>query len=323
MAEDYYQTLGLARDATQADIQKAYRSLARKYHPDLNPDDKSAKQKFQAVQTAFDVLNDPQKRELYDRYGASFEQLGSGGGPRPGASGTWHPQAGAGQPEYDFSAMFGGDRFGEGGGGFADMFAQFRQAAQPGKGPRAAAGGKARGPDVKYELHVPFNTAVLGGQAQVQVDRGGKLERLEIKIPTGIDDGQTIRLRGQGGPSSGRGPAGDLLITIRVEPHPCFTRKDDNLSVKVPVTLAEAALGAKIDVPTPRGTVALNVPAGSSSGTKLRIRGQGVAAPERPAGDLFAELAIVLPKALDAEAQQALRRLQERYPQEPRRELRW
>lgn len=323
MAQDYYQTLGVDRGASQADIQKAYRTLARKYHPDLNPDDKTAKQKFQEVQNAFDVLNDPAKRELYDRYGASFEQMG-GGGPRPsGGGGAW-PGEGSfqygGSPE-DFASAFGSRFGGDTAGGFADLFSQFKRAAQGGKEGR---GNRARGHDVSYELHVPLATAVSGGSAQVQVRRAsGKTETLEIKIPTGIDDGQTIRLRGQGEPSLGKGAPGDLLITIRVDPHSSFQRKEDNLHVRVPVTLAEAALGAKIEIPTPRGRVSLSVPPGTSSGTKLRVRGQGVAAPTRPAGDLYAEIQVVLPKQLDAESQQAIRRIDERYPLDPRRDLHW
>ena len=314
MAEDYYKTLGVKHDASQADIQKAYRDLARKYHPDLNPDDKTAKKKFQEVQAAFDVLNDPTKRELYDRYGSSFESMGQGQGqPRRGS--TRSGPAGMGE-DFDFSQFFG-ERFGaEGPGGFADIFSQFRRGAGEGRTrgrPRTRGGA-----DVRHELTVPFLTAVNGGQVEIGLQHAsGRVENLAVKIPAGIDEGKTIRLRGKGEPSEG-GPAGDLLITIHVEPHAYFQRSGNDLLVRVPVTLAEAALGAKVDVPTPRGTVSVRIPAGTSSGKKLRIKGQGVKAGKADAGDLLAEVQIVLPKKFDEESQELIRRLDKANPLDPR-----
>jgi DnaJ-class molecular chaperone len=328
MAEDYYKTLGVSREASQAEIQKAYRELARKYHPDMNPDDKTAKKKFQQVQAAFDVLNNPEKREMYDRYGSSFETMGAGGPQGGQAWGAW--PGGAGGPggfnpeDIDFSQFFG-ERFGQegggGGGGFGDFFTQFRKAGSP-KAPR---GGTARrGADIVHELQIPFNTAILGGEVQLSVERrSGKTETLSVKIPPGIDDGKRIRVRGQGEPAPRRGTPGDILLTVRVAPHPCFQRHGNNLQVKVPLTLGEAAAGAKIDVPTPRGTVALKVPAGTSSGTRLRVKGQGVAPKNGTPGDLFAEIQIVLPKTLSETDRQALREIDGHYPQEPRANLRW
>jgi DnaJ-class molecular chaperone len=322
MAEDFYKTLGVSRDASAADIQKAYRKLARKYHPDLNPDDKTAKTKFQEVQRAFDVLNDSSKRELYDRYGSSFESMGAGGGPRGGGGGrtTWGEGPG-GAEEVDFSQLFG-ERFGgDPTGTFGDIFTQFRRAG--GRQRREAT----RGADMAAELEIPFTVAVLGGHAQVSLQRHtGQVETLNVKIPPGIDEGKKIRLRGQGEAVPG-GTAGDIIITIHVAPHPSFTRHGDNLNVRVPVTIAEAAVGAKVDVPTPKGTISLRVPAGTSSGKKLRVKGHGVVMRNGTAGDLFAEIEIVLPVPLDDASLELIKQLDSHvqgvHPQAPRRELQW
>jgi DnaJ-class molecular chaperone len=312
MAEDYYKTLGVDRGAAASDIQKAYFELARKYHPDLNPDDKTAKQKFQEVQKAFEVLSDPAKREMYDRYGSAFEQAAAGAGPRGprGSRRTAAPEF----EEFDFSQIFGGGGFEPGeGGGFADFFSQFR---------RGGAGGAraARPTAAQYEIEIPFQTAVTGGQVQLELTRSsGKHETVAVRIPAGIEDGKKVRLRGQGEP---KGEA-DLLVKVKVAPHAFFQRRGDHLDVRVPVTSGEAALGAKIDVPSPHGTITVRVPAGASSGAKLRVKGQGVRAKGRPPGDLFVELQIVLPKQLDSESQDLIRRFNERNPQQPRTELRW
>jgi DnaJ-class molecular chaperone len=334
MAEDYYKTLGVNRDAPAADIQKAYRDLARKYHPDLHPDDKDAKKKFQEVQSAFDVLNDQSKREQYDRYGHSFESAGAGGGPR--ASWNWGggpggPGAGAqpgGGEQFDFSQIFGEGGGGDAGGGFADFFNQFRQPKSPRK--RGAAASQPRkGADLASEVEIPFATSIVGGEVQLSIHReSGETETIVVKIPVGIEDGKKIRLRGQGEPPPARGgTAGDILITVRVGTHPFFSRRGNNLDVKVPVTLAEAALGAKIDVPTPKGTIVLRVPAGTSSGRKLRAKGRGVAPKGVDPGDLFAEIMIVLPEHLDDESREMIRKIDahanQPVAQNPRADLHW
>lgn len=315
MDENYYSILGVNRNASPSEIQKAYRSLARKYHPDVNPDDNAAKEKFQEVQKAYDVLNDPEKKKMYDQYGSAFESMGAGGGP---GAGPWRGSSGG--VEVDFSDLFGG---GQGGASINDLFGgMFGQ----GVGGRAQQRPprRARGADLKHELEVPLNTAVTGGEARINVQRpDGNVESLAVKIPAGIEDGKSIRLRGQGQPGRRGGPAGDILIKVKVAPHPCFRRRANNLEVDVPVTLAEAALGAKIDVPTPKGTITLSVPPGTSSGKKLRVKGHGVQAASGAAGDLFAQIQIVLPKSLDEESADLIRQLAKRDTTNPRADLRW
>ncbi len=319
MANDYYETLGIARGASADDIRKAYRQLARKYHPDLNPDDPKAKEKFQQVQTAFDVLNDPKKREMYDRYGSAFEHTGGGaggGGPRawPGGGATG---AGGQGFEVNLEDLFGG----EGGGGFADLFKHFGGRGR-GTGRRPAA--PARGADLEHELTVPFASAVVGGEAQIAVRRSeGAVETIRVKIPAGIEDGKKIRLRGQGEAGPQGGPAGDIIIKVHVAPHPHFRRTGKRLDVTAPITLAEALRGAKIDLPTPHGTITLTVPPGSSSGRKLRVKGQGVKAGDGPPGDLFAELQIVLPPGMSNDDRDQLAAIAAKYPDNPRADLSW
>ncbi|HEX3599715.1 MAG TPA: J domain-containing protein [Lacipirellulaceae bacterium] len=334
MATDHYATLGVTKTSTPEDIQKAYRKLARKYHPDMNPNDATAKKKFQEVQSAFEVLSDPDKRKRYDQFGSDFESMGAG---RPGGGpGNWRHTNPGGPQSYQFDMNDLGDLFGsgggggfetEGGGGFADIFKQFSRGGG-GSGRRSTPA--AKGNDLKHDLTVPFATAVLGGEAALSVQRqDGDIETIRVKIPVGIDDGKKIRLRGQGVPGAGDGPAGDILLTIHVSPHPFFRRVGNRLDVRVPITLAEAAEGGKVDVPTPHGeggkpgTITLTVPPNTSSGKRLRIKGHGVRPANQPAGDLFAEIQVELPEHLtDAERQQ-LAEISNRYPQWPRSELRW
>lgn len=297
MSEDYYAVLGVDRGASQAELEKAYRELARKYHPDLNPEDKTAKTKFQEVQHAFEVLKDPEKREMFDRYGTD-QPMGPGG---PGGN----PFAGGGGAEFDFSEIFGGG-FGSGGGNFEEVIRNMG-------GGRTARGPvrPTRGRDLQHELTVPFATAILGGDAQLNVRRGeGKTESIGVKIPAGIEDGKKIRLRGQGETAAGgAGSSGDILILIRVSPHPYFSRRGNNLEIRVPVTVPEAALGAKIEIPAPQGAIALTIPAGTASGSKLRMKGHGVVPSRGSAGDLIAEIQIVFPKTIDGKVESIYREL--------------
>ena len=238
---------------------------------------------------------------------------------RAGARGKCRP--GAGFDEIDLSDLFGGRE----GGGFADLFKQF---SGGGGGTRRASRGGARaqprrGADLSHTLEVPFATAVSGGKASLRVQRaGGKIETIDVKIPAGIESGKKIRLRGQGEPSPAGGEAGDILITVKVAPHPHFRREGHNLEVRVPITLAEAALGAKVDVPTPKGTVTVTVPKGTSSGKKLRIKGHGVTS-GGTTGDLLAEVQIVLPENLSEEDLESIKKLTANDGQDPRQDLRW
>jgi DnaJ-class molecular chaperone len=320
MTEDYYKILGTDRGASQEEIQKAYRKLARTYHPDLNPDDKSAKEKFQEIQKAYDVLNDPKKREMYDRYGSQFESMGEGG-PQ------WQQFHGgeAGYQDIDFSQVFGGGSGGGGFGGFEDILRQFAGGGQStGRRHRGRQARPQRGADLHHDLEIPFNTAINGGEAQVSLRRpDGQIETIMVKIPAGIEDGKKIRVRGQGDQSPTGGAAGDLLIRVHVAKHPCFRRRGNDLEVSVPVTVTEAAVGAKVDLPTPQGkTVSLKVPPCTSSGKRLRLKGMGVPSAAGP-GDLYADIQIVLPESLDADDLDALRSIEHAYQRAPRAGLKW
>jgi len=314
MEEDYYKILGVSRNASAPDIQKAYRKLARKFHPDVNPDDDSAKKKFQQVQKAYDVLSDSEKRELYDRYGSSFESMGGEG-------------RGSGVPDdFDFTQFFGGGGMGGQPSGFegnlGDIFGQFRGGQS--RGPGQTRRRPVRGSDLRHELEIPFETSVTGGEVALNVRRPtGKIENITAKIPAGIEDGKTIRLRGQGEPPPQEGQPGDLLIKVRILPHPFFRRQADNLLVTIPVTIGEAALGAKVDVPTPKGVISLTVPPSTSSGSRLRVKGHGVQLANKTAGDLFAEIQIVLPDSIDQSSADLLNDFDQRNSLAPRRDLKW
>ena len=322
--EDYYKVLGVSKSASADEIQKAYRKLARKYHPDLHADEEDkarerAKQQFQKVQQAYDVLSDPKKRGMYDQVGPGFEQMS--GNPFGGRGGGASPFGDAGG--IDLSQIFGGSGGGGGGGGFEDIL---RQMGGGGAGPMGGRGPaqSRRGGNVEQEITVPFAVSVLGGNHQVSFKRNNdKVEKIDVKVPAGIDSGKKIRLRGQGQAGGGNGPRGDLLITVKVAPHPSYNRKGLNLHVTVPITLVEAAEGAKIDLPTPHGTVALTVPPGSSSGKSLRLKGMGIKSKDR-SGDLIAVLQITLPDDVSEDDLKVIKQLDDRWSDsETRAELTW
>ncbi len=333
MEDDYYKILGISRSASQSDIQDAYRRLARENHPDLNPDDSHAKERFQKVQRAHEVLNDPEKREMYDRYGSSFESVGAGG---TGAGG-FYGGGGGGFEDVDMGDFFS-QRFGEGfqqqggsaggfnpegGGGFADFFSQFTGGGGGGQRRQRQARPQ-RGADLTHQLSVPFQTAVSGGKAEVSIRRGGgETQTLAITIPAGIEDGKKIRLRGQGEQVQG-GAAGDIIITVNVAPHPDFTRRGKDIEVRLPVTLSEAILGGKVDVPTPSGTIELTLPPGTSSGKRLRIKGHGITSQKESPGDLYAEVQIVLPPEMDDSVKECAKMMAEKNSEfTPRKNLKW
>jgi DnaJ-class molecular chaperone len=329
---DYYEVLGIDRSASADELKKAYRKLARKHHPDVNQGDKLAEAKFKEIQQAYDILSDAEKRSMYDRFGtAAFEGMAASG-PRPGAAEWSSHQAGPGGFTFDFSEFFGHP----GGAG---------PAPGPGPGPGAAEGahagggifeeilGRVRGGrrqagprpgrHMEAALSIPFLTAVRGGETSIDVVRDHHRESLVVKIPPGIESGAKLRLRGQGEPGEPGGPRGDLTVIVTVQPHPYFTRDGRNLQVEVPVTATEAVLGAKVDVPTLSGAKSLTIPPGSSSGVKLRLRGQGVpasgsGAARKPEGDLFVILKIVVPRTVDEKSEQLIREFDQRNPLHPR-----
>jgi DnaJ-class molecular chaperone len=328
---DYYETLGVARDATPDAIKKAYRTQARKYHPDVNPGDKKAEARFKEVQHAYDILSDAEKRSLYDRYGtAAFEGMAAAG-PRSGAA-EWTFRQGPGGPDlesFDFSDFFGPGGGGAHGatagagpeaGGGAGIFEELLGRMRGGRGRRAGASvGPRPGRNLEANLSVPFLTAVKGGETSIEIERDHQREPIVVKIPPGIETGAKLRVRGRGEPGEKGASAGDLLLYVTVEPHPYFTRDGRDLTVEVPITIPEAVLGAKVEVPTLDGRRSLTVPPASSSGQKLRLRGQGLpAAGPKPEGDLFVVLKIVVPRNADEESRRLIREFGERNPTHPR-----
>ncbi|MBR0652385.1 DnaJ domain-containing protein [Roseomonas terrae] len=285
MAQDPYDVLGVKRDASQEDIRKAYRVLARKLHPDLNPGDKAAEDKFKAVAAANDILSDAEKRARFDR--GEIDAAGNERPPQP-PPGWYRDHAGGGGP-YTSDA------------GYADMMddddllgALFGRGARQGRG-----GGqfRMRGGDIHARLDIEFLDAVNGGTKRVTLPDGSTVD---VTIPPGTREGQMLRLRGKGSPGMGGGPAGDLMVEVSVGEHRHFTRRDDDILMDVPVSLPEAVLGGRIEVPTPAGPVMVNVPKGSNTGTVLRLRGRGVARKDGTRGDAFVTLRLVLPDAPDA-----------------------
>jgi DnaJ-class molecular chaperone len=299
---DYYDILGVKRDASEEAIKKAYRKLARQYHPDRNPGDKQAEAHFKEVQDAYDVLSDKTKRANYDRFGTAEPGAGVRGGPG-GTTFHWGGPGGQqvdpGQAEEILRQFFGGAG-GAGGagdlGGFGDLF-----------GRRPPRGGRSRRPEpaaVESEVTIPFQTAALGGSVALQVDG----RELTVKVPAGVEDGQALRLQGQG-------PGGaDLHLKLRIAPHPYFRREGKDVILDVPLSLPEAVLGTKVDVPTLDGSrLTVTVPAGASSGKRLRLRGKGI-----NGGDQYIEIKVLVPTARDERSRQLIEEFARLNPQTPR-----
>jgi DnaJ-class molecular chaperone len=281
--QDPYEVLGVDRSASLEDIRKSYRRLAKKLHPDLNPGDKEAEARFKEVAGAYDILSDKDKRQRYDN-----GEIDASGAERPR------------QRFYrDFAPESEGGRY-TSSSGFAD-FAESDDILAEFLRQQAHARANARGPDISYRLSVGFLDAVNGGTMRLDLPQGGTLD---VKIPPGIEEGQVLRLRGKGAPGLGSGGAGDALVEISIKPHRFFTREGNDIHLELPVTLAEAVAGGKVNVPTPSGTVAMTVPKHANTGTVLRLRGKGVAKPGGGAGDELVKLKVMLPDppdpALDA-----------------------
>lgn len=315
---DYYEVLGVPRTATADEVKKAYKKLARKYHPDLNPGNKAAEEKFKQISEAYSVLGDEEKRRKYDRFGTAdvpdWATAGAGAGPGGGAGPDWA------EILRNFEARGGPTATGGAGGGFAfeDLFGDLfgGAARRAGRRPR----GGVPGDDVEVEVEIPFSVAVLGGTRPVSVGFDGRTEQISMKVPPGVRDGARVRIAGKGMPGRGGGADGDLYLKAKVRPHPFLTRDGDDLHLDVPVTFAEAALGATVEVPTLRGTKRLKVPPGTQGGQKIRIGGEGVPT-KHGTGDLYVHIQVAVPRSLDADAQRLVRELDGRAPLEPRREL--
>jgi len=399
--KDYYETLGVKKSASVDEIRKAFRKLARKYHPDVNPGDKAAEEKFKAISEANDVLSDPKKRKIYDQLGfysdnidpAAAEAYARGGptgaGGFGGFPGGQPPGGGAGAGGFDFSGFDFGDMF-EGargqasnsGGGFRDIFSGIFGGA---RGGAAAQHAPEPGSDLEYQVNVPFWTAIRGGVMRLNITRqevcgnchgsghieqpgvcpqchgkgtieqtsgrmkfnvtcprcGGtgknasvcpvchgesvvsRTEPLEARIKPGTRDGQRIRIQGKGNAGIGGGQPGDLYVIIRTGTHPVFRREADDIYLTVPVTASEAALGARVEVPTIDGRAQLKIPPGTQCGQKLRLREKGVpsATKEGVRGDEIVEVKITVPMPRDEKTKELLRELAKLNPEDPREEL--
>ncbi|GAA1728927.1 DnaJ C-terminal domain-containing protein [Isoptericola hypogeus] len=302
--KDFYAALGVPKDADDAAVKKAYRKLARTYHPDQNPGDDAAEARFKEIGEAYAVLSDREQRKQYDAVRAM-----AGGGARFSAG----PGGGANGFEDVFGSMFGGGApnvrysqpgYGAGGGGFEDILSQMLGGQGGARTSRPAGFGMPaqRGADVAARASLPFRAAVEGSTVELTVDG----RKLTVRIPAGVNDGQKIKIRGRGRPGSGGGPAGDLVVTVRVEPHPVYALDGADLRMTVPVTFGEATLGTTIEVPTLDGqTVRLKVPSGTPSGRVLRVKGRGVPTKKGP-GDLLVTVQVVVPQKLSKQAKEAL-----------------
>jgi DnaJ-class molecular chaperone len=300
--KDYYKILGVSKNASGEEIKKAYRKLARRYHPDLNSGKKEAEEKFKEIQEAYEVLSKDDKRKAYDMFGSGFQGFQPG---QEGARGRWSDQG-----RGDFSFSFGDI------GGFEDIFGEIFGARDPARR-------TSRVRDIEYDFEVDFETAIKGGVREIRITRemgGGKnsSETISVKIPAGVDDGSRIRIPGKG-ETGARGMSGDLFLRVKVKPHPIFKRNQDDIYLELPITFYEAALGAQINVPTIDGTATVTIPAGVQNGTKLRLRGKGVQnIKSKERGDEFVVVKIAMPEQVSEDAKKGFEELAKKSPYNPR-----
>src|SRR6267143_2147232 len=315
MAQTPYEVLGVKPNASAEEIRKAYRKLAKEFHPDLNPGKPAAEARFKAVTAANDIRSDPEKRARYDR-----GEIDESGAERPRYSYRPHAEGAQGwkyQPEGemdigDLDDLF--EMFGRGGGARGAR-------GGPRGGGRAGEGLSMPGPDRHYSLTIDFVTAATGGKQRLSLSSD---QWLDVTIPPGIEQGQILRLKGKGGAGLGGGAAGDALIEIHIAPHPFFRREGDDIHVELPVSLAEAVLGTRVPVPTVTGPVTMTIPPGSDTGTQLRLRGKGIHRKRRGAetsGDQYVTLKVVIGASGDAELSEFIKGWAAKHPTDPRREM--
>ncbi len=291
MATDYYATLGVDKSASDPEIKKAYRKLAVKYHPDKNAGDKKAEERFKEISEAYAVLSDTEKKQQYDQFGDSgFHQ------------------------RYSQEDIFRGADFGDifGGGGGDDIFSQLFGGGRSGQRRSSYQRQPAKGQDYVMRLNIPFRQAVSGGERMVNYQHNGQTEKIQVRIPIGIETGQKLRVSGKGGPSQSGGKTGDLLLEITVDKDPNFTRDINNLTVQVVVPFTGLCLGTSATITTLDGEKRIKIPAGTKNGSKIRLKGHGVPKHgKHAAGDLLAQIAVDIPKKLDNDQRQLLEQLKE------------
>ncbi|MGK2923708.1 MAG: DnaJ C-terminal domain-containing protein [Methyloceanibacter sp.] len=302
MAEDLYSVLGVQKTASAGEITKAYRKLAKKLHPDLNPGDTVAEDKFKQISHAYSILKDPEQRGKYDR-----GEIDASGQERPQQQ---YYREYAGGPEgarYQSSAGF------EDIGAFSDLFGDMFGAGMRG-GRRGGGQFSMRGQDAQYHLDISFLDAVNGTKQRITLPDGGTLD---VTIPAGVSEGQVLRLKGKGMPGLGEGPAGDALVEVGVKPHPVFKREGNDIVVDLPISFDEAVLGGKVEVPTIGGRVAVTVPAGSNTGQTLRLKGRGV----KGKGDQLVKLTVMMPETVDDDLKSFAEEWRKSHPYDPRGKL--
>ncbi len=310
MAEDLYSVLGVAKTASADEITKAYRKLAKKLHPDLNPGDTAAEEKFKEISSAYSILNDEDKRGQYDR-----GEIDASGQERPearyyreyagGPEGTRYRSSAGYEDMGDFSDLFG-DMFSGGAG--------MHGAGMHGRGQRGGARFSMPGQDAQYHLDIGFLDAVNGTKTRITLPDGSTLD---VTIPPGVTGGQVLRLKGKGHPGLGKGPPGDALVEVGVKPHPVFTREGNDIVVDLPISLDEAVLGGKVQVPTIAGKVAMTVPPGASSGQTLRLKGRGV----KGKGDQLVKLNVTMPETIDDDLKRFIEEWKQTHAYDPRRTM--
>jgi curved DNA-binding protein len=338
MARDFYQVLGLARTADEKEIKKAYRKLARQYHPDVNPNDKTAEGKFKEVNEAFQVLSDKDKRTLYDQFGADYDKVntapaGASGYPGgyPGGPGNVNfngsnvnfenleelfnqPRRGGAYGSYSPPGAPAGDD----GGGFGDLFENILG----GRG-RGRKRGPQKGQDAEQPVKISLAESLKGTQVTLRFADAGRAQNREftVKIPAGVHEGSKVRVAGKGAVGENGGPAGDLFLIVNIAPHPHWKREGDDLLIEVPVTYAEAVLGATIEVPGLNGPLQIRVPAGTQSGQKIRLSGRGAPKTKGGAGDQYVTIKVSVPKDISERERELIQELAALRTDNPRRDL--